>query len=375
MTRLLMVAIVALTPVLSFADEPKAPDAPAPPAAEIAVVKTWDDLAERPPIQLPEGPTVRVGVEANTITPNGGVLVYLLLEGDKWARGGHRGVLGPLKIEVETEQKRELEHVKEQLLRQVQNAEWAGAERLLFVATIPHEPGGALAVSLMHGAERVVAKTKLAIAEEPMQSWFAFDGAAHRNRIANGEEFVSDIVPDLSRSVVPKFAGDRPFDWVRKGDEAERGRKLPGLIPTEGPTITLAAKRVGETHELIVKLPEQVMSSAIAQNLAARWWIDGEPVLTPLAEEQEELQQHANRFVRSNQLRLKLDIPDGSFGKFGGERIEVELMYCPDGAIDTSDSQQRLMQQMFVHGQKQRGRAPVRSNRAAFTLPHKFALR
>lgn len=375
MTRILMIAAIALTPTLSFAEKIVGPDQPAPPAVEIAVVKTWDALAKRPAIALPEGPTVRVGIEADTIAPQGGVLVYLLLDGDKWTGGGNRNVLGPLKIKVEAKHRHEHIKIVDQQVRQVRNAEWAGAKQLLFVATIPYEPGGELTVSLMHGAERVVARTQLAIADEPTQPWFGFRAAGQRNRIQNGQEVIADIVPILSNTVVPKFGGDRPFDWVRKGDEAERERPLPRLIPTKGPTITLTAKRIGETHELIAKLPEQVMTSSIAQNLAARWWVDGEPVVVSLEEQVQEQLQQARRFVRSNHVRLRLDIPDGSFGNFGGERVEVELMYCPDGVVTTSDAQLRMVEQMFVHGQKQRGRAPVRSNRAAFTLPHKFARR
>lgn len=375
MLRIVMM-LMMLAPTLSLADEPaEARNAPVEPAAPIAVVKTWSDLQNRPAIKVPGGPTVRVGIESKSIVRHGGVLVYLLLEGDTWAHAGRTGALGPLKILVEPEQQRERVKVLEQMGRQVRNAEWAGAQQLLFVATVPYEPGGALTVSLLSGPERVIAQTKLIPADDEAQPWFAFTGAAHRNGVQLGDEAVTDVMPDLNRTVVPEYDGDRPFDWSRKGDPAKPERALPRLSPNDGPTITVTPKRVGESNELIVKFPEQVMTAAIAHNLAARWWVDGEPVVVTLRPEREQQAEQARRFVRSDTLRLKLDIPDGSFGNFGGERVEVELLYCPDGVIDTGDMQRAMEQLMFVHGQKQRRRVPIRSNRVAFTLPHKFAMR
>ncbi len=74
---------------------------PAVAVQEIAVVRTWGELAAQPEIELADGLTVRFGIQADEQAVYDGVLVYCLVnDASKVQTPNAPEVLGPLAVKV-----------------------------------------------------------------------------------------------------------------------------------------------------------------------------------------------------------------------------------------------------------------------------------
>lgn len=317
--------------------------------ASIPVVRTWEELEALPPITVTDGVTVRLGIEANRVRPNGGCLVYCLTEGwspnDAVATTGD--TVGPVRIRVE--RRGEPRRLEERMHLEAEHV--AGPGPYLYLRTIPVPGKGSYDVRVFDDADRTLAATTVEGQGEPLHPWFEFESP--REDVQEQMRFVGQPIEEYVTAVgetvvVPHWESYAPFvrpekpTATTKADEPTR-TPLPITFPAKVDKGFKLRLR-GETFE--IRFDETTALDDPQYHLIARWWVNDVPFAPDqgLRRIQHRHRERLARAIREGDRDLDLHVafdPE-RFGARTGDRIGVQLLYCPGGTQRVHDDLERL---------------------------------
>lgn len=348
--------------------------------AELATVRTLGELREQPAVELPDGGNVRLGISAErvemdepmlVVRPNEPMLVYLLTEDDPGQPGDdlswRRQALGPLTVHVRSAGlENPLGVRRHEGLEQLRAELQGDGPRLYAVAatlpesgrwdlrlTLPDEredEGGEAGETTIAVASVVAMPHGMASRDNPTQPtppWLAFRFTDdHRPQAAVPEQDQS-VHQRMALNLVPhalRIDGAMPLWWI----DAPRTR---GEDDTPLPRIEVAAAEEDRLHVVAqptgftLTVPEAVAEAhwvgGDADQLLARWWVDGKPV-RPGADllEAQAMRQMAAADVRSVRVELPTLVDDlAGYKAEAGATVTMQLMFAPDGHHPLTDVQ------------------------------------
>jgi hypothetical protein len=315
--RLLPVLIGSIIPLsgASAAAEEK------PPTPRIAVVKTWQDLIRQPAIDMGGGVRVRLGIEAAKTPRWSGVLLYCLTEGFKRPEGGSGPVpLGPVFVTCT---------LRDGLRRLKEKANWArkasereeNAAYLLFVKPLVATRMGTYKVRVRDGTDKLLAQAELVATSDFFHPWMPW-GQPHERDYFNN---------DADGIALPRVGALDPFATL----SAERVRdvrflkeRLPTLLPQrQSPGFVIQMKGKG-LH--IKSARQRLILGRPHSRFLVRWWVNDRP-FGP--EQKSEFWGEAyHELIRTgHELTLPLELDPRRFGAVKGDRIGLQVVYCPGG--------------------------------------------
>jgi hypothetical protein len=289
-----------------------------PPA--IPVVKTLDDLRKAPPVALARGQELRIGVTEGAESFGGRLLYCLLGESRPDASdpgGDPEAWLGPLMVRII--EGRDGNEVTGAL---PEAPPPRGGES--FCCTLVPTPAiGTYHVELVEAkgkdrpAERVVMRSTIEVKDATPCYWHRFAVAAD----GDGDRLVMMPQPTAAR---PRFAGATEFGWPAdsKGELA-----LDGL-DREQPLELSVDLSVAEP-QVHVKASSQILDSA-KDHLLARWWVNGKPIAAS-SPEAKAAKPQGWRMSFTKELSMPLVLPKSLGALKEGDKVSVQLLYCPAG--------------------------------------------
>src|SRR5262245_10622143 len=295
------------------------------PPPSIAVVRTWGDLFDQPILTLKDGSKIRVGLEAHTVLQAGVLLGYGLLQGGQYSVGGGSEPLGPLAVGL----------TRKDTGKRRNRAQWArdgskarlGITQLLFTRTVVVGREGEYDLVLRAQDGSVVAATTITVTKEKAQPWLVF-GIPNQEQ---QEELVRENGPARAHFALknlgtawPKCDGSCPLR-----SRPDEGKEIPLTEPLShwtfdqpapGLQLKASAKSLQLTSDKALNL------SSIHDRLLLKLWINGKPYV-PTGGSEQVKQAAAKEGAR--ELRIDLDFDAKAIGAKKGDRIAVQLLYCP----------------------------------------------
>jgi hypothetical protein len=384
----------------------------------IQVVHTWKELADTPEVKLSTRTMVRVGIEALTAPKGSSVLLYVL-SSDIPQHGAVNNV-GPLKLTVDPQSESNAKEMVE-----VQSSVPSNAFAL-FCAVINIDEIKTT-VSLSDG-NMVIASATVVASDRTFHPWMAFNMSLRDKNVIEGEiaavrlRNTSAVASPAIKSYEPAYIvsartllTDSLLPHLLTSDDVDQEQnasgKLKSLVMDLGADVfdirdraSRALRRSGlrcikllrkervstldaeigmrldnlitEAEENIqakwsdgaiwLTFPIQVQPEELFVNLAARWWVNGQPV-TVSQPNGEEMQSNSMPFQAVSSVVVRIDLDLGLLGAAPGDRIEMQCMYAPNGhmgrAVKKSDAQNALL----ICDKE--GPIPCVSNRVQFTAP------
>lgn len=203
-------------------------------------------------------------------------------------------------------------------------------------------------------------------------------------RLQESNDAAAPVVPDQSARIntLVKALAEDDFDLRENAS-----RELRGLLPEALPLLEKARSRAAdvETRTRLEGLIRSALVSTLHLQVASaeatltfpgglhaswpedyylvRWWVNDKAVIL---EPNKELQHFAKvgAMRMGEQMRLRWKIDWQLLGAKSGDRVALQVMYCPAGVRRVLDSEQALAMPPLEFGQK-----PVVSNRTEFVLP------
>ena len=320
-------------------------------AADLAVVKTLDDLKKQPVIAV-EGIATRVGIEAAECGAGTGVLVYCLWDptGFKepiWKRGGNASPLGPFRVRAVSVGGPNImdAQIEEKLAQQAVT----GPITTVSGVVIPEAGKYAIEVFTIDGA--VVARGVVEGKENKEARWLSVE---LRDEQWDKERTSGQAV------LAPGMMAVAP-SWE---NVAIKGDALPRFLPAKA-SDQMRLKADGGSLVLTMK-PDGV--SPDAQHFAARWWVNGVGVVATGGPDARALQEQLREVERDADIQLtwKLDGLAERLKAKAGDSVEVEVLFGSEEMVPASDGAKVMMRLERLTAGKS---APVRlSNRVKFTM-------
>jgi hypothetical protein len=352
----------------------------------IPVVKTWADLLGQRPIDLGGGAKLRLGTSALECPRWSGVLVYALTEGfdDSAAYATNRDRLGPVWVSVSVDGlsldarekyqaaqsrraalllREKAPHSRRLLFTRLALVDRAGKYRI----TVRGEDGKPLAAAVVTGTDRRAAPyhpwTPLLLVAPVEYAPISAD--SFEERVVRPA-----VVTKLDVGMaLPVIWSDVGLDAPR--DDAAAKAPLPGIIPEGARQLRLTLD--GKTLLLRMDLGKDQETWGPDWHLLARWWVNGKPCLPAPADELPPSRAGAEARPDGD-LLVQLRMDARKFGARSGDKVELQLLYCPNGWALVRNPQAALA----AHGQnnplfgvmrpEQPGFA-VLTNRVSFTVP------
>lgn len=337
----------------------------------IKEVKTLADLENVAPLLLKNGAKVRLGVERTQCPVGDGVLLYCLTEGfqppDEWSRAD---LMGPVIVVLRNS--REPGLVLKMKAQPVgdDNSEyetfltlrtgfgWAARQRqergldrckLLFVRSVFVDRAGKLPIQIYeHRADtdekdkevgRLLAESTLIGTDQAYHPWMPFDIDYDVNLdIGDKPEIVMNRskgialpwLPDMRATVVKGLVNGKITQWQPK-------KELPTLIPSK-PTGSLNCSIKGD----LVTIDSEIgLQDGVCLHFLTRWWVNDKPFVTKQVSVSE--LEYPLDFNRSDKpvrrFQFRLDLNRKALKAKAGDRIGLQLLYCPDWDwVDSSRS-------------------------------------
>jgi hypothetical protein len=319
----------------------------------IPVVHTWGELLDAEPIAV-GGREVRLGIEAGTFAPGGGVLFYCLADAPGWVTD-RPGAVGPVSVELEWEGRRNAERIMSAAKRIDRRAQGP----VLYVGVVAGATGGKLGVLVRPaGADDegpCLARRDMAVGGERFHGWTRLVPKWPREQKPEGVDAAQwerdrvRVVQDLGVPHAPFRSGSHPilFDGDVRGRRFRHDRTdpLPTLTPTK-PDPALRWTFDGTTAT--VQSAEPFLDPEPEENLLVRWWVNGEPVIpSPDARQQMMQQMRQIPTDRPKALRLRIQWDPAVIGAKAGDTVRAQLLFCPTGVRPlTQPATQVMMQPM-----------------------------
>jgi sugar phosphate isomerase/epimerase len=284
--------------------------------ARIAVVKTWKDLQSEPPITLGDGVKVRLGISADKGPRWSGAFLYCLTEGYVPASGGRGPVpLGPVHAAFTFGNAKSLP----------EQADWGAAKKkggwpmgsYLFVRVLPVNRVGTYHVRVMHAKGRLVAEAALEGTRDDFHPWMPWFFLGEVEELAEQNPAAGIALPTWSRFGPVGFA--------------EAGEILPGDLPTVIP----AAPKPGfgisfDGDEVVIHANTEFTASRPELHFLARWWVNDKPFVPAQVKKSWEMMGYG-LVLQEKDLRVPLGFAPDRLGAKPGDRIGLQLLYCPGG--------------------------------------------
>ncbi len=293
------------------------------PVPEAAVVRSVGDLLSQPALGLPGGKKARLGVEARTVPARGAFLVYALLEDDRLEDGGGDS-LGPVMVDV-NRAPRKGELVRDLVERaRVARLEkrLAGKKHLLFARTVTVDRPGDYLVTFRGPDHAVIATATVTAAEEAPHPWLAFGEGVppgeknikgERLRVYWGLKGHCRAVP-LCKGNVPLLIEDGPIPATQA---------LPRwAFEKPDPRLRLTIDRGG------LRLESDIDLRRSSRRYLFRLWVNGTPYVP--GKKLEDRMREALEVVPGKTLIIDWKLDPAVVGARKGDRVAVQLLYCPD---------------------------------------------
>jgi hypothetical protein len=306
------------------------------PVADIAVVSSVSDLLAQPAIDLGGGVKVRLGIEARECQVGAGTLIYCATEGfstpSPWTYSTR--TLGPVEVALVQSGTRLYWGQGGRRSGGGDPDPWVDSKALLFVRELVATAAGTLEVVVEAGEPRhAVARCKLEVADHPAHSWARFETVGTHALSAK----VFNVRNRSDGAALPCWSGTTPIT-IRGSETREthpdedcarlaRTDALPRLIPVEvdpGTMLTL-------TDDVLELRADPPLWNGPGRFLV-RYWVNGKPF--PIA-----------RFTtffpggfagpsghESKRARFHLELDPARLGAATGDRVAVQLLYCPFGS-------------------------------------------
>jgi len=334
-------------------------------AAEIADVRTLDDLLALAPIEAAGGYKVRVGISDAGPAAGPVMVLYCWAERSSGAAtrpttgesyDGAAEELGPLLFEIAWP----LQDRIEQRRRLVQIQEQIGPS--LYAASVPLEPLRKAKVVMRDRAETLVAERALPI-ERPPHVWHAFV-----REVFGKNGAVSAVVADEPSPAVVRLCGGIPRN---DGPPTTRPASMTLFRIEDDPSPQSPLTLSLHDGAFVLKCSAGKLLDLPAELLLARWWVNGKPVA---AMKDPKRRQHAMQQARAvretGDLRIAFGLPDFLGDVKAGDRVSVQVIYSPDGwePVSVEGQMRQMMQRMQRLRSMNAPLWPIVSNRIEFVL-------
>jgi hypothetical protein len=226
--------------------------------APIAVVKTWKELQEQPPIDLGDGVKIRLGMEAAKLPQWSGGLLYCLTEGyTPPSGGGGEPPFGPVHATVTFGD----EKVVKGKMKWGISPKEAPKGDYLFVRAFAMDRVGKYSVRVTDSKGKLLAEASIEGSKDYFHPWMPWLRGYERPKTPWESGIALPTMPDIS-----------PLVFIEPGKKKEG--KLPTLLPSdEKPSLTIKM----EGKEIVIRAETEFTDSRPDYHFLARWWVNGKP--------------------------------------------------------------------------------------------------
>ena len=310
--------------------------------ASIPVVKTWEDLQKRKPIEIGGGVRIRLGLEADKIPKWSGAFLYCLTEGYTPASSG-RGEppFGPVHADVQFEDEK---HIKE-VMRWSRNSKELPKGSYLYVRAVAVDRIGSYKILVTHRDGKVLAEAKYEGTKDFFHPWTPW--IEGREPKAPREGIVLPVVDNLEIAFV------------------ETGKSKTGALPAFLPIDKLGLTIKMENDEIVICGKSEFTTSRPDYHFLARWWVNDKPYVPKQSETLWGFDGYG--LVRQGkELRLPFQFQSERLGAKPGDKIGMQLMHSAGEWAWCSPTLQK------IGSSRQKDSDPIRiSNRIDFVVPNK----
>ena len=329
----------------------------------IGLVKTWNDLAKRPSVELRKNATARIGVQTLSAPLNSGVMIYCMTEAydpadetDDVGEGESR--VGPFRLMVHAPDDDD-DPAKAETPAVARTLAKRDYGRLVFGQLIAMEKPGAYTVELRDDTNRIVASAKIECVNRPYHAWTTLTSPDEVPADTELEGVAGGSFSTAAGVVAsPMINGSAPLLYVLSG--GERGPRkfseddalptVPDAVP-EGP-VALTPSQLKKAGTWIVGLG--------SDDFKTRWNASG--LLVELGPPAFELLQKAARDTRDAEtlLRIRLILAQ-SHGGFSIRLDASDIVIHTPSFFAAVDVEQYFLARWWVNGK------PVAPNKDAVT--------
>jgi hypothetical protein len=261
------------------------------------------------------------------------VLVYCFVHemGREPGRSTHRDQVGPVSISVRFSGQRQLEAkaIVERL-----SADSSGKAKLLYVKPIAIDRVGQYHVSVRDGEGRPVSVATVQGTDAAFHPWMPLVRSdKRRSRVdqqTRNDPPTAFLGNRAAGIALPRWDGMLPI--VFEGDTGRgivkrlRHARLPTLVPRD---VDSGLKVDVDGRNLSITSDTDISTYRADWHLLARWWVNGEPFIP--AQVAEFPGDENGRITRGRRLRVALDFDPRRLDAKRGDRIGLQLLYCPHG--------------------------------------------
>lgn len=320
---------------------------------ELAVVRHVGDLMNQTAVLLKGGSKVRVGLEARQAPQHSAVLIYALVDGADFSPSE----LGPLHLTLRrTDAKKTGKTGEKFRMKKLRKLE----EPRLFATTLFLGSAGKYELEVHDPEDRLVARAILTATDEESHPWLTFTQPTQGSQEDNEESALLMFAP--SSPGLPRLDGAEniPFSI---GQDAGLKHALPrwrfeadpGLLLKAGPTgLHLASQK-----PLQLSHPED--------NFLFRVWINKQPFVPKRRLEEKLGVAKRIEFLPRTRLHILVRFDPSRFDALPGDRIAIQLLYCPDGARPCGFDHFELSDKKA--DREDHSRWPLLTNKAEFVVP------
>ncbi len=281
------------------------------PRSLVAVVRTLDELRKQPPVKLPNGVTVRLGVSSTEARIGEGVLLYCLTARVPLIvnQEGDRDVLGPITYEVK--QPIELLRAKEDVLRCP--SAWS-ADEVLFCEFAGTHFKGKYEIRFLTTDGELLCSVSVTGRLTATHHWVPVE-CKHE-----GGKYVF-LYPTGGGAARPSFHG---YNGICRPKHLPKLPLDDNAAPTGDFSISLERSKLTMSFDSPVHCEPR-------ENLLWRWWINGKPVVetSPLSEL---LKENGRKDLRPTaSITGTLEFDGAKLGVKPGDMISLQILYCPWG--------------------------------------------
>ena len=333
-------------------------------AAELARAETVADLDAVRAIETGDGCSVRLGFAEPDAGGPWVVLYCLATQSDEAPPddGPDEGVAGePLGPVWYTLEGRGCPKVQRASVRRAAFAARPGP--LLWCEIVPLPAETATTLTILGAKDHALARHEF---EQPRKArphlWHTFvserGAAAADNAAAAADGEPGTVVADRSDAARPRLVD--AIVPPRRGAGDDR----PVLLPGAADAGEADGLKLSLNGGVIVITADRPMIDRPARHLLARWWVNGEPVVARPVERQF-AHSGFGQVRQTNGFRVGLGLPE-SLGKLKpGDRVGLQVLYCPAGfdRVSKTGAMKQLMEQVAAASA-----VPLLSNNLEFEL-------
>jgi hypothetical protein len=279
--------------------------------APIPVIKTWEDLQAQPAIDLGDGVTIRLGLEADKIPQWSGGLLYCLAEGYTPPSSGEgQTPLGPVHANFTFEKGK-----KERSAKEV----WASNSKspkgtYLYVRALPVDRVGTYHATVTNRDGKVLAAAVVEGTRDFFHPWMPW---------LNG--FEHHVAPWEAGIALPRLESFAPAIFLEPG-KTNKG-SLPTFLPDDAkPALTI--KKEGKA--LVIRADTNFTTSRPERHFLARWWVNGKPFV-PKQTDRLWIFEGYGLVHEDKELRVEFDFRPERLGARPGDKVGLQLMHSEGG--------------------------------------------